>query len=217
MPHICRAFLLARCNQQRGESNMEKQRKRTKYFVTIGMLSSIGFLLHLLNFPIPPFPAFLKVDFSDMPALLAVITMGPAAGILVELFKNVLDWLFTGTETGVPVGHIANFTTGVLFIMPVYMVFNRFKSVSGLITGLIAGTLVMAVGMSFLNYAVFLPMYTYFLGMDQVVGDALYVMIIKGILPFNIIKGIIITVIMVLLFKAMDKWIIQQQKQYHYQ
>lgn len=196
---------------------MEKQRKRTKYFVTIGMLSSIGFLLHLLNFPIPPFPAFLKVDFSDMPALLAVITMGPAAGILVELFKNVLDWLFTGTETGVPVGHIANFTTGVLFIMPVYMVFNRFKSVSGLITGLIAGTLVMAVGMSFLNYAVFLPMYTYFLGMDQVVGDALYVMIIKGILPFNIIKGIIITVIMVLLFKAMDKWIIQQQKQYHYQ
>ena len=196
---------------------MEKQRKRTKYFVTIGMLSSIGFLLHLLNFPIPPFPAFLKVDFSDMPALLAVITMGPAAGILVELFKNVLDWLFTGTETGVPVGHIANFTTGILFIMPVYMVFNRFKSVSGLITGLIAGTLVMAVGMSFLNYAVFLPMYTYFLGMDQVVGDALYVMIIKGILPFNIIKGIIITVIMVLLFKAMDKWIIQQQKQYHYQ
>lgn len=217
MPHICRTFLLARCNQQRGESNMEKQRKRTKYFVTIGMLSSIGFLLHLLNFPIPPFPAFLKVDFSDMPALLAVITMGPAAGILVELFKNVLDWLFTGTETGVPVGHIANFTTGVLFIMPVYMVFNRFKSVKGLITGLIAGTLVMAVGMSFLNYAVFLPMYTYFLGMDQVVGDALYVMIIKGILPFNIIKGIIITVIMVLLYKAMDKWIIQQQKQYHYQ
>ena len=196
---------------------MEKQRKRTKYFVTIGMLSSIGFLLHLLNFPIPPFPAFLKVDFSDMPALLAVITMGPAAGILVELFKNVLDWLFRGTETGVPVGHIANFTTGVLFIMPVYMVFNRFKSVKGLITGLIAGTLVMAVGMSFLNYAVFLPMYTYFLGMDQVVGDALYVMIIKGILPFNIIKGIIITVIMVLLYKAMDKWIIQQQKQYHYQ
>lgn len=195
---------------------MEKQRKRTKYFVTIGMLSSIGFLLHLLNFPIPPFPAFLKVDFSDMPALLAVITMGPVAGILVELFKNVLDWLFRGTETGVPVGHIANFTTGVLFIMPVYMVFNRFKSVKGLITGLIAGTLVMAVGMSFLNYAVFLPMYTYFLGMDQVVGDALYVMIIKGILPFNIIKGIIITIIMVLLYKAMDRWIIQQQKQYRY-
>ncbi|HEY9570049.1 MAG TPA: ECF transporter S component [Metalysinibacillus sp.] len=195
---------------------MEKQRKRTKYFVTIGMLSSIGFLLHLLNFPIPPFPAFLKVDFSDMPALLAVITMGPVAGILVELFKNVLDWLFKGTETGVPVGHIANFATGVLFIMPVYVIFNRFKTVKGLVAGLIAGTFVMAVGMSFLNYAVFLPMYTYFLGMDQVVGDALYIMIIKGILPFNIIKGIIITIIMVLLYKAMDRWIIQQQKQYRY-
>lgn len=200
-----------------GESNMEKQRKRTRYFVTVGMLSSIGFLLHLLNFPIPPFPAFLKVDFSDMPALLAVITMGPVAGILVEFFKNVLDWLFTGTETGVPVGHIANFTTGVLFIMPVYVIFNRFKSVKGLVAGLITGTVVMAVGMSILNYAVFLPMYTYFLGMEKVVGDALYVMIIKGILPFNIVKGIIITIIMVLLYQAMGKWIAMQQKAYRYQ
>ena len=93
----------------------------------------------------------------------------------------------------------------------------RFRTVKGLVTGLIAGTVVMAVGMSFLNYALFLPMYTYFFGMDKGVGEALYVMIIKGILPFNIVKGIIITTIMVLLYKAMEKWIIQQQKQYRYQ
>lgn len=188
------------------------KKNRTKYFVTIGMLSSIAFVLHLLNFPIPPFPPFLRVDFSDMPALLAVITMGPGAGILIELFKNVLDWLFTGTETGVPVGHIANFTTGVLFILPVYAVFNRFKTVRGLVAGLALGTVVMAVGMSFLNYAVFLPMYTYFLGMEKVVGNDLYAMIVKGILPFNIVKGIIVTCIMVVLFKMMNKWIVQQRK-----
>ncbi|GGG17154.1 riboflavin transporter [Lysinibacillus alkalisoli] len=188
------------------------KKNRTKYFVTIGMLSSIAFVLHLLNFPIPPFPPFLRVDFSDMPALLAVITMGPGAGILIELFKNVLDWLFTGTETGVPVGHIANFTTGVLFILPVYAVFNRFKTVRGLVAGLALGTVVMAVGMSFLNYAVFLPMYTYFLGMEKVVGNDLYAMIVKGILPFNIVKGIIVTCIMVVLFNMMNKWIVQQRK-----
>lgn len=70
---------------KRRELSMKKNVK-LQSFITIGMLSSISFLLMLFNFPIPPFPAFLEVDFSDMPALLAAITMGPVAGILVELF-----------------------------------------------------------------------------------------------------------------------------------
>ena len=79
-----------------------------------------------------------------------------------------------------PVGHIANFATGILFILPVSLIFNRFKTIAGLVGGLATGTVVMAVGMSILNYAVFLPMYTYFLGMEPVVGDSLYKMIIAG-------------------------------------
>ncbi|PKC52485.1 hypothetical protein RhiirA1_481394 [Rhizophagus irregularis] len=82
------------------------------------MLSSISFLLMLLNFPLPWFPTFLQIDFSDVPALIAAITMGPVAGILVELVKNILDWIFSGAPTGVPVGHMANFATGILFILP---------------------------------------------------------------------------------------------------
>jgi len=191
-----------------------KKNVKLQSYITIGMLSSISFLLMLFNFPIPPFPAFLEVDFSDMPALLAAITMGPVAGILVEFFKNVLDWVFSGTPTGVPVGHIANFVTGILFILPVSFVFNRSKTVKGLIGGLAAGTIIMAVGMSILNYAVFLPMYTYFLGMDPVVGDSLYKMIVAGILPFNIVKGILITIIMALLFTTMRKWINNQRSMY---
>lgn len=191
-----------------------KKNVKLQSFITIGMLSSISFLLMLFNFPIPPFPAFLEVDFSDMPALLAAITMGPVAGILVEFFKNVLDWIFSGTPTGVPVGHIANFATGILFILPVSFVFNRVKTVKGLIGGLAAGTIIMAVGMSVLNYAVFLPMYTYFLGMEPVVGDSLYKMIVAGILPFNMVKGILITILMALLFTTMRKWIHQQRSMY---
>ncbi|CAM5192356.1 Riboflavin transporter OS=Lysinibacillus sphaericus OX=1421 GN=LS41612_16630 PE=3 SV=1 [Lysinibacillus sphaericus] len=149
-----------------------------------------------------------------MPALLAAITYGLVAGILVELFKNVLDWIFSGTPTGVPVGHIANFVTGILFILPVSFIFNRFKTIGGLVGGLATGTIVMAVGMSLLNIAVFLPMYTYFLGMEPVVGDSLYTMIVAGILPFNIVKGVLLTAIMALLFTTMRKWINQQRTMY---
>lgn len=69
----------------------------------------------------------------------------------------------------------------------------------------------MAVGMSLLNYFVFLPMYTYFLNMPPVTGDALYTMIVLGILPFNLVKGVIIGVISVMLYGRMNKWINQQQ------
>ena len=58
--------------------------------------------------------------------------MGPVAGITVELIKNLLHWFFSGSPTGVPVGEIANFTTGVLFILPIYYIFNKFRTTKGL-------------------------------------------------------------------------------------
>lgn len=190
---------------------MRKQNLKLRSFVTIAMLSSISFVLMLLNFPLPWFPVFLQIDFSDVPALIATIIMGPAAGILIELMKNILDWIFSGTPTGVPVGHIANFITGILFILPVYYIYKKFNSVPGLLSGLAIGTITMSVGMSVLNYFAFLPMYTYFLGWGTF---DMYETIVLGILPFNIIKGIILMIIIVLLFRTMKVWIENQRAQY---
>lgn len=188
-----------------------KSQLKLRSFVTIAMLSSISFILMFLKFPLPYFPVFLEIDFSDIPALIAAIIMGPVAGIIVELIKNILNWLFMGAPTGVPVGHMANFATGILFILPVYYYYKKMSTIKGLSIGLIAGTFSMAIGMSLLNYAVFLPMYTYFLGMGTF---DMKEMIILGILPFNIIKGILIMVLVLMLFRTMKKWIENQRAQY---
>lgn len=185
--------------------------KKLKKMVLIAMLGSIATVLMQFNFPLPALPAFLKFDFGEVPAVIAIMTMGPVAGILVELIKNVLYWFLSGSPTGVPVGEIANFATGLLFILPIYFIFNFFKNKKGLLGGVVVGTVTMAVGMSLLNYFVFLPMYTYFLNMPPVTGDALYTMIVLGILPFNLVKGVIIGVISVMLYGRMNKWINQQQ------
>ena len=190
---------------------MKKQTLKLRSFVTVGMLSGISFILMLLNFPLPWFPAFLQIDFSDVPALIAAITMGPVAGILVELVKNVLDWVYTGAPEGIPVGHMANFVTGILFIFPAYFVYKKFPSVKGLMTGLIISTIVMSVGMAALNYVAFLPMYTYLLGMPQF---DMYETVVLGILPFNIIKGILMFVIVTMLYRTMHVWIENQRRQY---
>lgn len=181
-----------------------KKMKNTKIkaMVSIGMLSSIAYLLMLLNFPMPPFQSFLLVDFSDIPALIAALIFGPIAGILVELFKNLLDFVMTGSPTGVPVGHIANFLAGILFILPTYYVYNKLKTKKGMTIALIAGTVTMSIIMSILNYYFILPAYTALMGFPD-----LRYYVVAGILPFNIIKGIMMSVIFMLLFIRMQAWI----------
>lgn len=186
--------------------------KKLRKMILIAMLGSISTVLMQLNFPLPALPPFLKIDFSEVPAVVAILTMGPVAGIAVELLKNILYWFLSGSPTGVPVGEIANFVTGVLFIMPIYWIFKKVQSTKGLTVGLVVGTLSMAVGMSALNYLVFLPMYVYFLNMPPYTGEALFNVIVLGILPFNLIKGVMLMVISLLLYKSMSKWIDQQQR-----
>ncbi|MEH7124348.1 ECF transporter S component [Bacillus sp. JJ1532] len=186
------------------------KRFSVKALVSIGMLSSISYVLMLLNFPLPPFPQFLMIDFSDIPALIAALIFGPLAGILVELFKNILDYFMTGSATGVPVGHISNFIAGILFVLPTYYVYNKLKTRKGMTFGLIIGTAIMAVMMSILNYFIILPAYTFFLNMPAMSAPEMRTMIVTGILPFNIIKGLIITIVFMLIFARMSAWISKQ-------
>ncbi len=188
---------------QKGERKMEKRKKlNVKAYVSIGMLSSIAYLLMLLNFPLPIFPNFLFVDFSDIPALIAALVFGPLAGILVELFKNVLNYIATGSQTGVPVGHIANFVAGIVFVLPTLFVYNRLKTRKGMTIALVAGTVIMAVVMSILNYILILPAYTMLMGFPDMRN-----LVVPAILPFNILKGIMMSVIFMLLFIRMQAWI----------
>ncbi len=183
---------------------------KLKAFVSIGMLSAISYVLMLFNFPLPPFPSFLQVDFSDIPALLGGIVIGPLAGILIELFKNVLDYLLTGSATGVPVGHVANFLAGITFILPVTYLYNRAKSKKGLSFALVFGAVIMAVVMSVLNYYLILPAYTYFLNAPAMSGVQTRQMIVTAILPFNIVKGIIMGIVFMLLYTRLQTWIHKQ-------
>ncbi|OIK15537.1 riboflavin transporter FmnP [Bacillus sp. MUM 116] len=186
------------------------KKMKVKVIVSIGMLSGIAYLLMLLNFPLPIFPNFLLIDFSDLPALMAALIFGPIAGILVELFKNVLNYFMTGSVTGVPVGHIANFVAGLLFILPSYYIYMKLKTRKGMTFALIIGTITMGVLMSVLNYFVIFPAYTFFLGMEEMSAPALRTLVITAILPFNILKGVVMSGIFMLLFIRMQAWIKKQ-------
>jgi riboflavin transporter FmnP len=176
------------------------------------MLSSIAFVLMLLNFPFPGLPTYLKIDFSDIPALLATLLYGPVAGIVVEGIKNILHYIFQGS--GVPIGQAANFIAGVMFILPVAFMYKKLKTTKGIFFSLTVGTLIMTIVLSILNYFLILPAYTWFFNFPVLSTEELKTAIVAGILPFNIIKGLLITIVFAVIFSNMKPWLMNQRKAY---
>ncbi|MFT8322412.1 MAG: ECF transporter S component [Bacillus sp. (in: firmicutes)] len=186
-----------------------KKKMNVRTYVAVGMLSALSYVLMMLNFPLPAFPTWLQIDFSDVPALIAAIILGPAAGILVELIKNMIDYMLTGSETGIPVGHMANLLAGISFILPTYYIYNKIKSKQGMVFGLIISTVLMSIVLSIFNYFVLLPVFIELTKFPMDIKEN----VLQFILPFNLLKGVMISVIFMLIFTKMNAWI-QKQIQY---
>lgn len=186
---------------------MYKSSQKIRQTVTVSVLASIAYLLMMLNFPLPGLPPFLKIDFSEVPALLAAIIFGPVAGITVEAIKNILHYIIEGAMAGVPVDQVANFIAGLLFILPASFLYKKIRSTKGLTIGLITGTITMTLLMSVLNYFIILPAYTFFLNSPAMTSAEARGLIVAGILPFNLIKGIVVTLLFVALFTKLKSWI----------
>jgi len=172
--------------------------------IIFAFLGAISLILFFINFPLPILPPFLKIDFSDVPALMASLVFSPAAGVIVVAIKNFLYLVITGA--GDPVGVAANFLAGVMFVVPVGLLYHKFASVKSVVSGLITGTIVMAVGMSILNYFLVLPAYSLLVGWEMT-QTVKWATVVGGILPFNIIKGIVVSLLFVPLFIKMRSWI----------
>ncbi|WP_413522074.1 ECF transporter S component [Brochothrix thermosphacta] len=185
---------------------------KVRMLVSVSMLSALSYLLTFIKFPLPVFPDFLTIDFSDIPAMIGAFIFGPLAGTLVLLIKNIINYITTGSPVGFPVGQVANFVAGMLYVMPMYYIYRHFKgSKRGLLVGIGTGTLAMTLFMSLFNYIILLPLYLKLLNFDLGVSFAKAVVVI--IMPFNLIKGVLVGYLFMLMFGRLKKWIERQQLQ----
>lgn len=181
-----------------GRSTLKLQHQ-TKRLITISMLSAISFLLMFIKVPIPFLPPYLTLDVSDVPALLATFTMGPIAGIIVEFIKNLLNFFVNMSD---PIGPLANFLAATSFLMTAYYFTKNKNNKTSLIIGLSIATIVMTIVLSILNYFVLLPLYGTIMNLTNVVEN-LKIIIVSGIIPFNIIKGIVVSILFILLYRRL--------------
>lgn len=102
---------------------------RTRYVTKIGILSAIAVILMFFEVPLPMMPSFLKLDASELPAILGAFLLGPMAGIFIELIKNLLHT--TNSQT-MGIGEMADFLVGISFIIPASYLYQKNGSTGGL-------------------------------------------------------------------------------------
>ena len=128
----------------------------SKNIAKIGIFSALATILYFVNFSLPIFPSFLKLHFSDLPALICGFALGPMAGALTVLVKVLIKLPFTDTFC---VGETADLITGLAFVLPASIVYSRKKEKSSAILGLVLGA-VCSIGTSLLaNRFIIIPFY----------------------------------------------------------
>lgn len=194
---------------------------RLNKLIKISLLSVIAFLIQYIEIPLPFFPEFLKIDASDIPALLGAFALGPVEGVIIELFKNIIHGLM-GTKTAF-VGELANFLVGGAMAFVVGYMYKYNKSRKTAIFALLIGSIFMSIIAGVLNYYVFLPLYQKvlhvpmeaFVQMGSAVNPAikdLKTFILWSIVPFNLIKGIVVSAITLGVYKSVSPLIHNEAK-----
>jgi len=187
----------------------------TRKIAMIGMFSAIAGILMLFEFPLPMIaPPFYELDLSELPVLICGFAFGPVAGVVTEFLKVLIKLFIKSTSTAF-VGDFANFVVGCTMILPATALYHFKKSKKAAVIACVVGTICMAVFGTAFNALYLIPAFSklYQLPIDAIIamGAAInasitdivtFVIICVG--PLNIIKGTMISLITILIYKPLS-------------
>ncbi len=192
---------------------MQKKEFNVRKLAVVAVMGAVAAVLMLLSFSLPMIiPGFIKMDFSELPALIAAFAMGPLAGVGVCFVKNLVNVTLTSTAG---VGELCNFLLGAAFMIPAGLIYKKRTTRRGALLASLAGAAAMAVFSLPLNYFVTYPAYSLFYGlpMEGILG--MYQAILPSVnnlfeallwfnVPFTFVKGLCDVLLTFLLYKSLS-------------
>ena len=212
---IVAAIALASKFSERCFKDLHKVRPARRITI-IGICGAIAAVLHMLDFPLLFLaPEFYKLDFSELPVMLCGFYLGPSAAVFCEVIKIILKLLLKGTSTAF-VGDFANFVVGCTLVLPAIFIYHSNKSRTSALWGCIAGTFALTVVGSLFNAIYLLPKFSQLYGipLDAIIGmgtainggiSSLSSFVALAVAPLNLIKGAMISVLTMLLYKKVAR------------
>ncbi len=199
---------------KKNNTSRKSDRLKVHRMTLIALLSAIAFVLMMFDFPLWFLPGFYKIDFSELPVLIAAFTLGPVAGVTTEFLKVFLNVLIQGTGTAF-IGEFANFLIGCAFIVPASIIYYAKKTKRNALFGIAAGTLVCVLTGCLMNAYVLLPAYgkAFHMEIGNLVAmgtekngliSGMFSFVVLAVAPFNLIKCVVTGGITMLIYKKIS-------------
>ncbi len=190
---------------------MERSRKRlsAQYLTRIAVLGALSAILFMIEIPVI---AFYKLDVSTLPALLGAFSIGPLAGFIILVIKNLFGLMHS---TSMYVGELADLIMGAAYVLPAALIYRYRKSRKNALIGMAVGTLVMIVVAVLVNWKIMIPFYmtAYGFPMEKIVGMAQgalpfvtteWELLLFVTAPFNLLKGVVLSALTFVLYKRLS-------------
>jgi riboflavin transporter FmnP len=175
-------------------------RKKTLQLAKMGVLAAISIILVLLiHLPIIPAAPFLEYDPADIPIFIGAFAFGPLAGLLLTVAVSLIQGLSVSAASG-PYGILMHIIATGSFVLVAGLIYKRKKTRKTAIVALLCGTAAMVLIMIPANLIV-TPIFT------GAPVEAIRALLLPGIIPFNLIKAGLNSIITFLLYKRISKYL----------
>lgn len=193
---------------------MTKKVLTTKNLTMIAMFSAISAVLMVFEIQLPFSPSFVKFDFSDLPVMLGGFLIGPFAGGIIVFMKILLHFLLNGT-TSFFVGDLSNLLLTLSFVLPASFIYQQKKTKKTTIQGLLVSIICTSLLAIIFNLFLIFPLYLKVLNLKMVdlinmihvvnpLVKYVFTMIVFSLLPFNLFKYSIVSMITMLSYKKLS-------------
>lgn len=178
--------------------------------VGVALLGAISFLLMFIEFPVIPIAPFLKIDFSDVPVLIGLLVYGPLGATVITALKCLIHAMAYGMSLPELIGVFSSFLASMTLILPFWLVMKQHYLTlkKRYVLGIVLATISMTVVMSLTNWLVVLPLYMQVLGMK--LSIALPKLVLFAVVPFNLIKGVLVGTVFALIANRLQHWLNHQ-------
>ena len=174
-----------------------KKKLNTRSVAFTAVAAALAFLLQMIGSVIGlKIGGFLEIEISDLPPLIVSFAYGPLAGVAVEFLKNLLHCGFTSTGF---VGEFANFFVNGLFVFCAGIMYKHNRTRNGALFGMAVGVAAITLAGILSNLFIMLPLYMP--GSDFATRLSI---VLKIITPFNLCKGIAISLLTFVLYKHLS-------------
>lgn len=202
----------------------KNNRNKSVFYITrVSCLSAVAAIVMLLEFSLPIFPGFYKLDFSTFPVIIGSFAMGPVAGVTIQLIKDLIHMFISNDSMGI--GQLADFVVSSSYIIPAGLIYKYVHTKKGAVLGCAAGTVTATITGALFNYYVLIPFYVLLtpFSLEDIVSMGtkvtgsikdLKTLIIFATVPFNLLKFGVISLLTMLTYKKVSPFfkMIRNQK-----